>query len=67
LGFTISIALWGTILGAIAASPEGQRFGTRRTLGVEELATVRRRRSTEITALFGTQEKRRYGKHRYCW
>jgi SP family arabinose:H+ symporter-like MFS transporter len=32
LGFTVSIALWGTVIGAISAGEIGQRFGSRATL-----------------------------------
>ncbi|MEO6922391.1 MAG: MFS transporter, partial [Bryocella sp.] len=32
LGFTVSIALWGTVLGAICVGNLGQRFGSRTTL-----------------------------------
>ncbi len=34
LGFTVSIALWGTVIGAINAGEIGQRFGSRATLRV---------------------------------
>ncbi len=34
LGFTVSIALWGTVLGAIYAGDIGQRVGSRATLRV---------------------------------
>ena len=34
LGLTVSIALWGTVLGCIAAGPVGQRFGGRNVLRV---------------------------------
>ncbi len=32
LGFTVSIALWGTVLGAIGSGPLGQRIGSRAAL-----------------------------------
>lgn len=34
LGFTVSIALWGTVLGAMGAGPIGQRIGSRGTLRI---------------------------------
>ena len=34
LGLTVSIALWGTVLGCIIAGPVGQRFGGRNVLRV---------------------------------
>lgn len=34
LGFTVSIALWGTVLGAILAGSLGQRIGSRETLRI---------------------------------
>ena len=34
LGFTVSIALWGTVLGAMGAGPIGQRMGSRATLRI---------------------------------
>lgn len=34
LGFTVSIALWGTVLGAISAGGIGQRLGSRATLRI---------------------------------
>ena len=34
LGLTVSIALWGTVLGCIVAGPVGQRFGGRNVLRV---------------------------------
>lgn len=34
LGFTVSIALWGTVVGAIFAGDVGQRIGTRTTLRI---------------------------------
>jgi SP family arabinose:H+ symporter-like MFS transporter len=34
LGLTVSIALWGTVLGCIVAGPGGQRFGGRNVLRV---------------------------------
>lgn len=34
LGFTVSIALWGTVLGAMGAGPIGQRIGSRATLRI---------------------------------
>lgn len=34
LGFTVAIALWGTVVGSIFAGPIGQRFGGRVTLQV---------------------------------
>lgn len=34
LGFTVSIALWGTVLGAISAGAVGQRLGSRATLRI---------------------------------
>ena len=34
LGFTVSIALWGTVLGAIFAGDIGQRIGSRATLRI---------------------------------
>jgi MFS transporter, SP family, arabinose:H+ symporter len=32
LGFTVSIALWGTVIGAMTAGVVGQKFGSRETL-----------------------------------
>lgn len=40
LGFTVSIALWGTVIGAIFAGDLGQRFGSRATLRVMALLYV---------------------------
>lgn len=34
LGFTVSIALWGTVVGAIGSGPLGQRIGSRAALRV---------------------------------
>jgi len=34
LGFTVSIALWGTVIGAIAAGPVGQKLGGREALRI---------------------------------
>ncbi|MEO6981574.1 MAG: sugar porter family MFS transporter [Edaphobacter sp.] len=34
LGFTVSIALWGTVLGAMGAGAIGQRIGSRQTLRI---------------------------------
>ncbi len=34
LGFTVSIALWGTVLGAMCAGAIGQRIGSRATLRI---------------------------------
>jgi sugar porter (SP) family MFS transporter len=40
LGFTVSIALWGTVLGAIFAGGIGQRIGSRSTLRIMALLYV---------------------------
>ncbi len=40
LGFTVSIALWGTVIGAISAGDIGQRIGSRQTLRVMALLYV---------------------------
>lgn len=40
LGLTVSIALWGTVLGCIVAGPLGQRFGGRAVLRVLALLYV---------------------------
>jgi SP family arabinose:H+ symporter-like MFS transporter len=40
LGFTVSLALWGTVIGAIFAGDLGQRFGSRQTLRVMALFYV---------------------------
>ncbi len=34
LGFTVSIALWGTVMGAIGSGPLGQRIGSRAALRI---------------------------------
>jgi SP family arabinose:H+ symporter-like MFS transporter len=34
LGFTVAIALWGTVLGTIAAGSVGQRIGSRASLRI---------------------------------
>ena len=34
LGFTVSIALWGTVVGALSAGKIGQRLGSRATLQI---------------------------------
>lgn len=34
LGFTVSIALWGTVLGALVSGPVGQKLGSRSTLRI---------------------------------
>ena len=34
LGFTVSIALWGTVVGALSAGKLGQRLGSRATLQI---------------------------------
>lgn len=40
LGFTVSLALWGTVIGAIFAGDIGQRVGSRETLRVMALLYV---------------------------
>jgi sugar porter (SP) family MFS transporter len=40
LGFTVSIALWGTVLGAIFAGDIGQRIGSRATLRIMAILYV---------------------------
>src|SRR5580700_805034 len=40
LGFTVSIALWGTVLGAICAGEIGQRIGGRATLRIMAMLYV---------------------------
>lgn len=40
LGFTVSVALWGTVVGAILAGDIGQRAGSRETLRVMALLYV---------------------------
>jgi MFS family permease len=40
LGFTVSIALWGTVLGALLASIPGDRFGRRDSLRVLGVSAV---------------------------
>lgn len=40
LGLTVSIALWGTVLGCIVAGPMGQRFGGRNVLRVLALLYI---------------------------
>lgn len=40
LGLTVSIALWGTVAGAITAGPIGQRLGGRETLRITALLYV---------------------------
>ena len=37
LGITVSIALWGTVLGALSAGSLGQRYGTREMLRLTAL------------------------------
>lgn len=40
LGFTVSIALWGTVIGAIAAGPVGQKLGGREALRIMAILYV---------------------------
>jgi SP family arabinose:H+ symporter-like MFS transporter len=40
LGFTVSIALWGTVIGAISAGNIGQRIGSRATLRIMAILYV---------------------------
>lgn len=37
LGLTVSIALWGTVVGSLAAGPVGQRLGSKRALRIMAL------------------------------
>ena len=40
LGFTVSIALWGTVIGAMSAGAIGQKFGSRETLRLMALLYI---------------------------